>query len=160
MKPVVISKQPAISKSPGEKYMTNTTRLVTGGRIFTTDPDQLWAEALLVEGDRITRVGGDELIAEYANKEIEHLDIAGGLVVPGFFDGHVHVGMTGSSMLKAQLQGAGSLYPGGPGGTGPPGSRVPSASCCSLPSSGGQNTLARCKSVRAVNRWRSLGPTL
>ena len=58
--------------------MTNTTRLVTSGRIFTTDPDQLWAEALLVEGDRITRVGGDELIAEYANNEIEHLDIAGG----------------------------------------------------------------------------------
>jgi predicted amidohydrolase YtcJ len=83
--------------------------MVTGGRIFTTNPDQPWAEALLVEGDRITRVGGDELIAEYANKDIDHLDIAGGLVVPGFVDGHVHVGLTGSSMLKAQLQGAGSL---------------------------------------------------
>ncbi|MCP4334266.1 MAG: amidohydrolase [Gammaproteobacteria bacterium] len=89
--------------------MTNTTRLISGGRIFTTDPDQPWAQALLVEGDRITRVGGDELIAEYAGKDIEHLDIGGGLVVPGFVDGHVHVGMTGSSMLKAQLQGAGSL---------------------------------------------------
>ena len=89
--------------------MTNSTRLVSGGRIFTTDTDQPWAEALLVEGDRIVRVGGDALIAEYANKDIEHLDIAGGLVVPGFVDGHVHVGLTGSSMLKAQLQGAGSL---------------------------------------------------
>ena len=89
--------------------MTKTTRLISGGRIFTTDPDQPWADALLVEGDRVTRVGGDELIAEYADKDIEHLDIAGGLVVPGFVDGHVHVGLTGSSMLKAQLQGAGSL---------------------------------------------------
>ena len=83
--------------------MTNTTRLVSGGRIFTTDPDQLWAEALLVEGDRITRVGGDELIAEYASKDIQRLDIGGGLVVPGFVDGHVHVGLTGSAMLKAQF---------------------------------------------------------
>ena len=89
--------------------MTNTTRLISGGRIFTTDPEQPWADALLVEGDRVTRVGGDELIAEYTGKDIEHLDIAGGLVVPGFVDGHVHVGLTGSSMLKAQLQGAGSL---------------------------------------------------
>ena len=29
---------------------------------------------------------------------------------------------------------------------------VPSASCCSLPSSGGHNTLTRCKSVSALNR--------
>ena len=34
-------------------------------------------------------------------------------------------------------------YPGGPGGTGPLGSSAPSASCCSWPSSGGQNTLTR-----------------
>ena len=89
--------------------MANTTLLITGGRIFTTDPDQPWAEALLVDGDRITRVGGNEIIAEYDNKDIERLDVAGGLVLPGFVDGHVHVGLTGSSMLKAQLQGAGSL---------------------------------------------------
>ena len=89
--------------------MANTTLLITGGRIFTTDPDQPWAEALLVDGDRITSVGGNEIIAEYDDKDIERLDVAGGLVVPGFVDGHVHVGLTGSSMLKAQLQGAGSL---------------------------------------------------
>jgi hypothetical protein len=89
--------------------VTDTKRLITGGRIFTTDPDRPWAEALLVEGDRIVSVGGNEVIADCDNKSVEHLDIAGGLVVPGFVDGHVHVTMTGSAMLKAQLQGAGSL---------------------------------------------------
>ena len=64
---------------------------------------------MLVEGDRIVSVGGNEIIAECDHRDIEHLDIAGGLVVPGFVDGHVHVTMTGSAMLKAQLQGAGSL---------------------------------------------------
>ena len=88
--------------------MNTKKRLITGGRIFTTDPDRPWAEALLVDGDRIIRVGGNEIIAEFDNEDIEHLDVAGGLVVPGFVDGHVHVGLTGSSMLKAQLQGAGS----------------------------------------------------
>lgn len=89
--------------------MTKPTRLVSGGPIFTTDPGRPWAEAMLIEGDRITRVGGREIIADCADKNIEHMDVAGGLVVPGFVDGHVHVAMTGSAMLKAQLQGAGSL---------------------------------------------------
>ena len=89
--------------------MTDTTRLITGGRIFTTDPERPWAEALLVEGERIVSVGGNEIIADCDHRDIDHLDIAGGLVVPGFVDGHVHVTMTGSAMLKAQLQGAGSL---------------------------------------------------
>ncbi|MFT5502459.1 MAG: putative amidohydrolase YtcJ [Gammaproteobacteria bacterium] len=89
--------------------MQNTKRLLTGGRIFTADSNRPWAEAILVDGDRIVSVGGSELIDEYEGSDIEQIDVAGGLIVPGFVDGHVHVAMTGSSMLKAQLQGAGSL---------------------------------------------------
>jgi predicted amidohydrolase YtcJ len=89
--------------------MKNQGILITGGRIFTADPDRPWAETMLIDGSKITRVGSNEIIAEYDDTEVEHLDIEGGLVVPGFVDGHVHVAMTGSSMLKAQLQGAGSL---------------------------------------------------
>ena len=89
--------------------MKNPGILITGGRIFTADPDRPWAEAMLIDGSKIARVGSNEIITEYDHTEVEHLDIEGGLVVPGFVDGHVHVAMTGSSMLKAQLQGAGSL---------------------------------------------------
>lgn len=89
--------------------MKNPGILITGGRIFTADPDRPWAEAMLIDDSKITRVGSNEIITEYDHTEVEHLDIEGGLVVPGFVDGHVHVAMTGSSMLKAQLQGAGSL---------------------------------------------------
>ncbi|MCP4389907.1 MAG: amidohydrolase [Gammaproteobacteria bacterium] len=83
--------------------------MITGGRIFTADPDRPWAQALLVDGGQIRSIGGDEVIAACDDQNLAHLDIAGGLVVPGFIDGHVHVAMTGSAMLKAQLQGAGSL---------------------------------------------------
>lgn len=89
--------------------MNNLKRLITGGRVFTADPERPWAEALLVDGDRIVSVGGDEVISECSDSEIERIDIAGGLVVPGFIDGHAHLALTGASMLKAQLQGAGSL---------------------------------------------------
>lgn len=83
--------------------------LIHGGRIFTANPEQPWAEALLIEGDRIVEVGGPDLLERYPQAEIERRDIEGGLVVPGFVDGHVHLSMTGASMLKAQLEDAGSL---------------------------------------------------
>lgn len=89
--------------------MNDTTRLISGGPIFTADPERPWAQALLIDGDRVARVGGQEIIDDCANLDVEHVDVAAGLVLPGFVDGHVHVAMTGSSMLKAQLQGAGSL---------------------------------------------------
>jgi hypothetical protein len=89
--------------------VNNCRRLISGGAIFTADPERPWAQALLVEGDRIVAAGGQEIIDDCVNLDIERVDIADGLVVPGFVDGHVHVAMTGSSMLKAQLQGAGSL---------------------------------------------------
>ena len=36
-----------------------------------------------------------------AGDDAEHIDVDGGLVLPGFVDGHVHITLTGSSMLKA-----------------------------------------------------------
>ena len=38
--------------------------------------------------------------------DAEHIDVDGGLVLPGFVDGHVHITLTGSSMLKAYLRDA------------------------------------------------------
>lgn len=89
--------------------MSESRRLFTGGRIFTADPERPWAEAVLVDGARIAAVGGDDLAAEAGRRGAERIEIGDGLLLPGFVDGHVHVAMTGASMLKAQLQGAGSL---------------------------------------------------
>ena len=87
--------------------MTTRRRLFTGGRVFTADPERPWAGAVVTEGDRILFVG-DTPPAD-SEDAAETIDVAGGLVLPGFIDGHVHVAMTGSAMLKAQLRGSGSL---------------------------------------------------
>ena len=84
-------------------------RLMTGGRVFTADPAMPWAEAVVVEDDRIAYVGDARTARARAGDRAETIDVAGGLVLPGFVDGHVHVTMTGASMLKAQLRGSGSL---------------------------------------------------
>ncbi|MCY4608290.1 MAG: amidohydrolase [bacterium] len=87
--------------------MKTRRRLITGGRVFTADPARPWATTVVIEGDRILFVG-DTPPAGSDDME-ETIDVAGGLVLPGFIDGHVHVAMTGASMLKAQLRGSGSL---------------------------------------------------
>ncbi|WP_227421564.1 amidohydrolase [Pacificispira spongiicola] len=83
--------------------------LVSGGRVFTADPGLPWAEAVVIRNDRIVFVGDLKEAASIAGEDPTKIDAAGGLIMPGFVDGHVHVAMTGASMRKAQLRGAGSV---------------------------------------------------
>ena len=44
----------------GVKYfsgMTNSRLVLLGGRVFTSDPDQPWVEAVVVDGDSIAYAG-------------------------------------------------------------------------------------------------------
>ncbi len=77
--------------------------------MFTSDPDALWAEALVVDGDRIAYVGDSAGARDAAGADAEVIDLAGGVAMPGFVDGHAHLLMTGAALLKAQLRTADSL---------------------------------------------------
>lgn len=83
--------------------------LVFGGRVFTGDPDGPWAEAVVVDGDRIVFVGTESGAEEAAGSDARRIDARGGLVLPGFIDGHAHVVMTGAALRKAQLRDAPDL---------------------------------------------------
>ena len=89
--------------------MTASRRILKGGRVFTADAENLWADAVVVEGDRIVFVGDAQAAAAMAGDEAERIEVNGGLVLPGFVDGHVHVTLTGSAMLKAYLRDAKSV---------------------------------------------------
>jgi predicted amidohydrolase YtcJ len=65
--------------------------VVRGGRVFTVDDDQPWAEAVAVRGERIAAVGDETEVLELAGSATEVLDATGGLVLPGFVDAHNHV---------------------------------------------------------------------
>ena len=83
--------------------------LFQGGRIFTSDPSQPWAEAVVIDGERITFVGSVVNAAVAAGPDAVVHDVAGGLVLPGFVDAHAHLTMTGNALLKAQLRSATEL---------------------------------------------------
>jgi predicted amidohydrolase YtcJ len=84
-----------------------TVQLYTNARIFTADTRR-WAEALLVQGERILYVG-DSATADRLSPDAEHIDLGGRLVVPGFVDGHAHVIGTGEALGQVDLWGAGSV---------------------------------------------------
>ena len=84
-----------------------STQLYTNARIFTSDTRR-WAEAMLVQGERIHYVG-DADTAQRLRPDAERIDLEGRLVVPGFVDGHAHVLGTGEALGQVSLWGAKSV---------------------------------------------------
>ncbi|MFH1277777.1 MAG: amidohydrolase [Candidatus Eisenbacteria bacterium] len=76
-------------------------RAFLGGRIFGAGPE---ATAVLVGDDgRIAAVGADEEIGSRVTKDTETVGLAGGLVVPGFQDAHVHLCQLGRALARPDL---------------------------------------------------------
>ena len=88
--------------------MTLNDALLVHGNVFTSDPQQLWAEAVLLRGDAIQFVGSLVEARALADGCTE-IDSGEGLVLPGFVDAHAHLLSTGASLLRAQLRTAASV---------------------------------------------------
>jgi predicted amidohydrolase YtcJ len=90
------------------KTAANTTIPVTiyrNGRIYTNDPASPWAEALLVRGEEILAVGGDDEVGALADTGAKSVDLEKHFVMPGFNDAHVHIGAAGRDWVAVRLNG-------------------------------------------------------
>src|SRR5262245_9344314 len=78
--------------------------VVTGGRVYTLEPAQPWAEAVAVRGDRIVKVGTrDEVRKLVREGRTKVLELEGRLVLPGFIDNHTHFASAGRLLLGLNL---------------------------------------------------------
>jgi predicted amidohydrolase YtcJ len=66
-------------------------RVFVNGRIYTVDTEQSWAEAVAVSAGRIVHVGTEAEVRRYIGEATEVTDLAGGLLLPGFHDSHIHI---------------------------------------------------------------------
>jgi predicted amidohydrolase YtcJ len=66
--------------------------ILVNGKVFTSNGEQLWAEAIAIRSDRIVAVGASDAIAAMAGPATRRIDLGGRTVVPGFNDAHVHAG--------------------------------------------------------------------
>ncbi len=72
--------------------------IVTGGKVYTVNKAQPWAEAIAVRGGEIVAVGTSDEVLKLRGANTQVIDARGNLVLPGFGDSHVHF-MEGSLTL-------------------------------------------------------------
>jgi predicted amidohydrolase YtcJ len=72
-----------------------------GGRVFLSDGARTTARAVAVTDGVISAVGHD--VSAFIGPDTEVVDLAGGLLVPGFQDAHVHPVWGGLDMLRCDL---------------------------------------------------------
>jgi predicted amidohydrolase YtcJ len=64
--------------------------IVTNARIYTMNPQQKWAEAIAIRGEKIVVAGGRKSIEALRGPATKVIDADQHLVLPGFTDCHIH----------------------------------------------------------------------
>ena len=80
-----------------------------GGHIYTADPVNPRADAVVVRNGEIIHVGSLNEAASIAKPDANWIDISGKMLLPGFHDAHVHTRMGGRSLTGCDVTSAESL---------------------------------------------------
>ncbi len=94
----------ACSREPAPPAAKPGTVAVVNARIWTGDDAQPWAQALVIDGDKLAVVGTNDE-ARKSNAE-QIVDAGGRLIVPGFTDAHTHFREGGFGLASVQLRDA------------------------------------------------------
>ncbi len=77
--------------------------IITGARVWTGNDDAPWAEAVAVRGNTLLDVGEDATVLAHRGGRTRVVELDGGMVVPGFIDGHTHFNGAGALLLGVNL---------------------------------------------------------
>jgi len=76
-------------------------RILFHGKVFTGDPQNPYAEAVAIRGDKIVAVGSLPEVAGKVSPGAERVDLDGKSLFPGFIDSHSHSIDGGMSLISA-----------------------------------------------------------
>lgn len=65
--------------------------ILVNGKIFTSDKNHLYVEALAIKSNKIIAIGKSTEIEKMADSQTKKIDLQGKLVIPGFNDAHNHM---------------------------------------------------------------------
>ncbi|HSB54016.1 MAG TPA: amidohydrolase family protein, partial [Gemmatimonadales bacterium] len=82
--------------------------LVVFGKVWTGDSTRPLAQAVATRGDTVVAVGDSATVARLVGPATEVLTNSGGLITPGFMDGHVHFLSGGYQLSSVDLRSADS----------------------------------------------------
>jgi predicted amidohydrolase YtcJ len=63
----------------------------TGGKVYTVDDDNPWAEAVAVKGNKIVYVGDVEGAKAFIGDDTKVIDLTGKMMLPGYVSTHDHI---------------------------------------------------------------------
>src|SRR6266446_3521017 len=64
--------------------------IITNARIYTVNPQQEWAEAIAIHGEKIVAISDNATIETHRGKRTLVIDAHRRLILPGFTDCHTH----------------------------------------------------------------------
>ncbi len=93
----------AISLLPSQLFAQDTAndRILYNAKVFTADPQNPYAEAVAIRGDKIVAVGNLREVAKSVSSNAERVDLKGKSLFPGFIDSHSHSIDGGLSLIAA-----------------------------------------------------------
>ncbi|MCG7561117.1 amidohydrolase [Pseudoalteromonas sp. McH1-42] len=68
----------------------SASMVFTNGRIYTVNAEQPWAQAVVLQDNKIVLVGSNEEAQMYISDTTQHIDLKGKMMLPGFHDVHMH----------------------------------------------------------------------
>jgi predicted amidohydrolase YtcJ len=83
--------------------------VLTGGKVYTVNKKQPWAEAVAVKGKEIVYVGDNAGAKTFVGNGTEQIDLKGRLLLPGFVESHIHIGMGAGTTSGVILASSDSL---------------------------------------------------
>ncbi len=77
--------------------------LMFNGKVYTVNPEQIWAEAIAITDGRVIWVGNSEDANQWQGEGTRTIDLNGKMVLPGFQDVHIHPVHSGVSYQQCAL---------------------------------------------------------
>lgn len=87
----------------GTNPIKSSQKLYFNAKIFTVDNANPWAEAILIEENKILFVGSNSEAENRADENATKIDLQGKVVLPGFHDVHMHPMEVGSTTTAFEL---------------------------------------------------------
>ena len=75
----------------GSLYAQPADTVFIGGKVYTVDEEQPWAEAVAVNGNKIVFVGSGTDVKKHIGNKTKVIDCNGKTVMPGFVSAHDHL---------------------------------------------------------------------
>lgn len=78
--------------------------VLTGGKVYTVNSAQPWAEAVAIKGDTLVFVGDAAAAQAHIGSATQVVDLDGRMVLPGFIDTHAHPMQSAGMVYALQLE--------------------------------------------------------